>query len=66
MSSIDMRESARAALIDLWSEDGFNVPVRHNRAIRLLVELAELPDEIRKRLGTVSDHEAEWRRRQGL
>jgi hypothetical protein len=42
------------------------VPARHNRLVCTLVELAGLSDEIRKRLGAVRDHEAEWRARQGL
>jgi hypothetical protein len=65
-ASQPMRAAARKALIDLWCRDGFRVPSRHNRLVLTLVELAGLPDEIRKRLGAVSDHEAEWRARQGL
>jgi hypothetical protein len=66
MHDTTMREVAREALIDLWCRDGFKVPVHHNRLVCTLVELAGLSDEIRKRLGAVSDHEAEWRARQGL
>jgi hypothetical protein len=66
MHGTTMREAAREALIDLWCQDGFKVPARHNRLVCTLVELAGLSDEIRKRLGAVSDHEAEWRARQGL
>jgi hypothetical protein len=62
----NIREAARAALIDLWAQEGFRVPARENSLFRVLWETAEWPDETRKRLGIVSDHEAEWRARQGL
>lgn len=63
---LTMREAAREALIDLWAREGFKVPARQNLTFRMLWELAELPDDTRKLMGIVSDHEAEWRARRGL
>ena len=33
MHDTTMREAAREALIDLWCQDGFKVPARHNRLV---------------------------------
>jgi hypothetical protein len=64
--SYHLRETARAALIEIWAREGFRVPARQNATFQVLWEMTEWPDEIRKRIGIVSDHEAVWRARQGL
>jgi hypothetical protein len=56
-----LRDTARATLIDRWAHEGFKVPARHNATFRMLWELAGLSDEVRQRIGIVSNHEAQLR-----
>ncbi len=60
-----VQQAARDALIDLWAEEGFTVDPRKNETFRQLWIFSQLPDEIRKRMGIVSDHEAAWRLKHG-
>lgn len=46
-----LRESALAALLDLWAREGFQVPTRQNATFLMLWKLAGLSDEIRQRIG---------------
>jgi hypothetical protein len=55
-----LRQTPLAALLDLWAWEGFQVPPHLNGTFRMLCELAELPDDMRKRLG-VAEHQTAQR-----
>lgn len=58
--STALRQIALAALLDMWAREGFWVPTYQNGTFRMLCELAELPDDMRKRLG-VAEHQTAQR-----